>query len=112
MALLGGDGEGAKAVQGQVGFGIDHAVHPVVCDVPGGKAVLAALGQGDEHLVGGDDLNGRAGVLTDGNAAEHQLYLVLLPGGNGELAVFDFSGEEEYVKERALEQLRSAEAAS
>ncbi len=96
VPLLGENRELARAAQGQVGFRENHAVHPVFGDVFSGEGVFTALGQGDEHLIGGFHLNGRAGFLVDGDTAEHKLHLVLVPDLHGDLTVFDFSGEDEY----------------
>ena len=98
MAGLAGDGQGAVPVQGQVGLGEDGAVHVVVVRLDevagGGEGVLGLVGQGDEHLVGLPDIEGRAALAGDGDAVQHQLDLGRLGDADDDLPVGEGAGQQ------------------
>ena len=80
-AVCGGaHGHGAQAVQHQIVPGVDHGVLVAAENAADSEGILAALGGGEEDLVG--VLHQDAGLIRvhDAQAFQHQLDLVLVPG--------------------------------
>ena len=79
-AVIGGlDGQGSRSVQGQVGFGEDHAVGlgAAVAGKGTGDGKGAVSADGDEYLVGGLHIDhGEIGV-GNGHAVQHNLHLIV-----------------------------------